>query len=114
MARDGARGDVAWLTDQGFCARSIWRRVPIAFAFDEFARAQGAEAVGHLAGAHRSVRGRPRRGARDTHPLGEADAKEVRGPVEQMLSVVLPGFEPTGDDAIRSRSPTSRLASSST
>ena len=23
-------------------------------------------------------------------------AKEVRGPVEQMLSVVLPGFEPTG------------------
>ena len=29
---------VAWLVEQGYSTKSIWRRVPIAFAFGEFAR----------------------------------------------------------------------------
>ncbi|HYV00843.1 MAG TPA: site-specific integrase, partial [Actinomycetota bacterium] len=87
---------VAWLVDQGFSTRSIWRRVPIALAFGEFARGRGADALGDLPAhieafvadrvAGHDARTGPRR------PM----AKEVRGPVEQMLSVVLPGFEPTG------------------
>lgn len=39
-------------------------------------------------------------------------AKEVRGPVEQLLSVAVPGFEPTGRRSIPSLAPTSSPASS--
>jgi site-specific recombinase XerD len=87
---------VAWLVAQGYSAKSIWRRVPIAFAFGEFAGARGAVGVGELAEhieafvADRVALHDTRTGSR--RPMG----KEVRGPVEQMLSVVLPGFEPTG------------------
>ena len=76
--------------------RSVWRRVPIAFAFGEFAGGRGASAVGDLP-AHVEAfvaDGVARHDARtgSTRPM----AKEVRGPVEQLLSVVLDGFEPTG------------------
>lgn len=87
---------VASLVGQGYSTKSIWRRVPIAFAFGEFARQRGARAVGDLpALVEAFVAGRvaahdARTGS--TRPM----AKEVRGPVEQMLSVVLSGFEPTG------------------
>jgi len=87
---------LAWLVDAGYSTRSVWRRVPIAFAFGEFARGRGAAAVAdlpaHVDGfvADRVARHAER--TRSSRPM----AKEVRGPVEQMLSVVLPGFEPTG------------------
>ena len=87
---------VAWLAGQGYSTRSIWRRVPIAFAFGEFARQRGARSAGDLpALVEAFVAGRvaahdARTGS--TRPM----AKEVRGPVEQMLLVVVPGFEPTG------------------
>ena len=32
---------VAWLVDQGYGTKSVWRRVPIGFAFGEFARSEG-------------------------------------------------------------------------
>ena len=87
---------VGWLHDRGFSARSIWRRVPIVFEFGEFARARGACVVGDLAEhveafvADRVARHDARTGS--TRPM----AKEVRGPVEQMLAVVLPGFVGAG------------------
>jgi len=87
---------LAWLVDQGYSTKSIWRRLPIAFAFGEFARERGASAVGDLPAhveafvADRVARHHARTGT--TRPM----AKEVRGPVEQLLSVVLSGFEPTG------------------
>ena len=87
---------VAWLVDQGYSTKSIWRRVPIAFAFGEFAGGRGASAVGDLPAhveafvADSVARHDARTGS--TRPM----AKEVRGPVEQLLSVVLDGFEPTG------------------
>src|SRR5215211_2713513 len=31
---------LVWLVDEGFSTKCIWRRVPIAFAFGEFARAR--------------------------------------------------------------------------
>jgi site-specific recombinase XerD len=87
---------VTWLAEQGYSTKSIWRRVPIVFAFGEFARARGAAGVGELpihiepfvadrVAAHY-------RRTNSTRPM----AKEVRGPVEQMLTVVVPSFEPSG------------------
>ena len=87
---------VAWLAGQGYSTKSIWRRVPIGFAFGEFARERGARAVGELP-AHVEAFVADRVAAHHSH-AGSARpmAKEVRGPVQQMLSVVLPGFEPAG------------------
>jgi integrase/recombinase XerD len=87
---------VDWLVERGYGTKSIWRRVPIAFAFGEFARERGAHRIGDLPAqvdafvADRVARHDARTGS--TRPM----AKEVRGPVEQMLSVVLDDFEPTG------------------
>ncbi len=87
---------LVWLVEHGYSSRSIWRRVPIVFAFGEFARARGAGAIGELPAhvdafvASRVARHEARTGS--TRPM----AKEIRGPVEQMLRVVLPGFEPSG------------------
>src|SRR4051794_1004086 len=87
---------VAWLVEQGYSTKSIWRRVPIAFAFGEFARERGAVAVTDLpVHVEAFVGDRVARHAKRTRSKRPM-AKEVRGPVEQMLSVVLPGFAGTG------------------
>ena len=87
---------LVWLVGQGYRPKTIWRRVPIAFAFGEFARGRGASTVDELPihiGAFVAERvARHHESMGSTRPM----AKEVRGPVEQMLSVVLPGFEPSG------------------
>lgn len=38
----------AGLSGRGYSVRSIWRRVPIAFAFGEFAHTRGARSVAAL------------------------------------------------------------------
>jgi integrase/recombinase XerD len=87
---------LGWLVEHGYSLKSIWRRVPIVFSFGEFAGARGASGIGELPAhveafvADRVARHEARTGS--TRPM----TKEVRGPVEQMLSVVLPGFEPSG------------------
>lgn len=87
---------VTWLAGQGYSTKSIWRRVPLVFAFGQFAQARGARELAQLpAYVEVFVEDRValhRRHTRSARPM----AKEVRGPVEQMLSVVLPGFEPAG------------------
>ncbi len=86
---------VAWLAGQGYGAKTIWRRVPIGFAFAEFARERGARAVADLPAhvdAFVAARVAAHHATYSTRPM----TKEVRGPVEQMLSVALPGFTPTG------------------
>ena len=87
---------VTWLAEHGYSAKTIWRRVPIVFAFGEFASDRGAACVGELSAhvdpfvADRVAVHHGR--TRSTRPM----AKEVRGPIEQMLLVVLPAFEPSG------------------
>jgi integrase/recombinase XerD len=87
---------LAWLVEHGYSTKSIWRRVPIVFAFGEFAARREAVSVAdlpvHLEGfvADRVAAHDARTGS--VRPM----AKEVRGPIEQMLSVVLPTFVPTG------------------
>lgn len=85
-----------WLVEEGYTPKTIWRRVPVGYAFGEFARERGAAVVADLPMhvdafvADRVARHAER--TRSDRPM----SKEVRGPVEQMLSVVLPGFERTG------------------
>jgi integrase/recombinase XerD len=87
---------LVWLVEHRYSRRCIWRRVPTAFAFGEFARARGASTLAELPGhVEAFVADRVARHdacTASTRPM----AKEVRGPVEQMLWVVLPGFEPSG------------------
>lgn len=87
---------VAWLAEHGYKDRCIWSRTPIVFAFGEFSASRGATTLEELSAlvdafVEFQVADHHRRTG-----SSRAMAKEVRGPVEQMLSVVLPGFEPTG------------------
>jgi integrase/recombinase XerD len=87
---------VAWLAEHGYSARSVFRRVPLMVTFGEFAREGGAQTVADLpAHVDRFVaewmEGRP-----GTRPGGQQIAREVRGPIEQMLVVAIPGFADSG------------------
>ena len=96
---DAIEGYVVWLTENGYCARSIPRRVPVLMHFAEFARDRGtctldgaAELVGPFVEhwvATRRRRGRTKNAKRHI----EAAA---RVPVEQMLTLAVPGFSPPG------------------
>ncbi|MEI8334615.1 MAG: site-specific integrase [Chloroflexota bacterium] len=108
---DGIRGSwiggeieryVGWLAEQGYRPRVVVGRVPLLAAFGEFARIRGARTVEELpahvdafvrvrVGEHR---GRGRREAANRRLA--TFAKEIRGPIEQMLEVVLPEFEGSG------------------
>ena len=87
---------VVWLVDHGYSTKSIWRRVPIAFRFGEFARERGAnvleELPAHVEGFVAGWVERHDARTGSTRPM----AKEVRGPVEQLLSVVFVDFTPSG------------------
>jgi integrase/recombinase XerD len=88
---------VGWLAENGYTTRSVLRRVPLVLAFGEFARARGASTVEDLPGhVEQFVAERVAR-CRGVRACGEIDTrrqvvKEVRGPVEQMLGLVVPGF----------------------
>jgi site-specific recombinase XerD len=97
-------GYVDWLAEHGYGTKTVWRRVPLLTAFGEFAHERGARSLIDLpaqveafvverVAQHRDARG----GVSPQRPM----AKEVRGPIEQMLSVVLPGFEPSGRPHLR-------------
>lgn len=87
---------VVWLAGHHYSDRCVWRRVPLVFAFGEFASARGAAIVGDLpAYVDAFVDDRVALHHKRTGS-SRSMAKEVRGPVEQMLTVVLPGYEPGG------------------
>lgn len=81
-----------WLAEQGYSTRTVLRRVPVLVAFGEFARLRGASVLADLpAHVDDFVAMRVASFRR-----GQAAAAEIRGGIEQMLAVVLPGFERTG------------------
>ena len=88
---------VAWLCEQGYRPITIWRRVPLLVAFGECAQARGAQTVEDLPThveafvAERVAKRQRRRGARQRDV-----AKDFRGPVEQMLRVVLAAYPGSG------------------
>lgn len=88
---------VTWLSEEGYQPKTIWRRVPLMVAFGEFAQAAGAITVEDLPFhveafvAERMAERQRRLGASDRDV-----AKEFRGPVEQMLRVVIADYEGGG------------------
>jgi integrase/recombinase XerD len=86
---------VTWLSERGYAARNVFCRVPILLQFGEYARARGATTVAELPMQvdafveHWLVRQDDRRLSRSVRP---ALRKEIRGPIEQFLRLVLPGF----------------------
>ena len=87
---------VVWLAEHGYAARSVLRRVPLLVAFGEFAWLRGARVVGELPAHVDAFVAERQRGARRRDATGPQLAKEIRGPVEQMLAVVVPGFVSSG------------------
>lgn len=86
---------VGWLAEQGYGVRTVWRRVPQLLGFAEFARLRGAQVVTDLPAhveAYVAHRVTGHRGERKNGSTAQQMAKEVRGPVEQMLRLVVPGF----------------------
>ena len=84
---------VVWLAEQGYSRASVRCRVPVLVAFGEFARAGGARSIGDLP-AH--VEAFVAERVPERAQLGAVAARErvknVRGPIEQMLRLVVPGF----------------------
>jgi len=90
---------VAQLAERGYSTRTILRRVPILARFGDFARARGAVAVGDLPAhvdAFVAEWVRRERPVRTGELFGPQVAKEVRGPIEDLLELVVPGFAGTG------------------
>lgn len=90
---------VVSLTERGYAARNFHARIPILRHFGEFARDHGATTLGQLP-AHVApfvetwLRDRERIRAQ---PEGRRRfANEVRGPIEQMLRLVVPSFTGSG------------------
>jgi len=88
-----------WLADEGYATRCVVSRVPLLVAFGEFARRRGAQGVGDLT-SHVDAFVYERlvtfRRAREHDATARNLAREVRGPIEQMLELVVPGFEGRG------------------
>ncbi|MGZ6669336.1 MAG: hypothetical protein ACXVH3_32115, partial [Solirubrobacteraceae bacterium] len=84
---------VAWLAEHGYAARCVHARVPLLIAFGEFAWARGARTVEELPGhVEPFVAGWVAERHRHRRDGARPSEKEVRGPVEQMLALVMPGF----------------------
>lgn len=85
---------VTWLAEKNYASRTITRRVPLLMNFLEFAKEQGADAHEHLPShidsfvQHWIVT----RGNQPPEGRRKIPDKEIRGPIEQMLTCVLPDF----------------------
>jgi site-specific recombinase XerD len=90
---------VVWLSEHDYRPRNVHSRVPVLVAFGEFARARGAETVTELPvhlDAFVAARVEERAWWRNGGVARPTLAKELRGPVQQMLRVVLPDYEGSG------------------
>jgi site-specific recombinase XerD len=86
---------VAWLLERSYAVRDVLHRVPILVHFGAYAQAQGAtgyaELPAHVEGFVDCWLHRPD-DRRAMGPPRPGLAREVRGPIEQMLRLVVPGF----------------------
>lgn len=86
---------VVWLAEQSYSSATMRCRVPVLFAFGEFARAGGARSIGDLSAhveAFVAERIPADRAAQPSPETARQCIKNVRGPIEQMLRLVVPGF----------------------
>ncbi len=90
---------VAWLAEHGYAARSVHSRVPVVVRFGAFAAGRGAHTIADLPAqiddfvddwlARKDHR-------RYVEPTRLGLRKEIRGPIDQFLRVVLPEFHGRG------------------
>jgi integrase/recombinase XerD len=90
---------VAWLASQGYRPRTVLHRVPLLLGFAQFAWGHGARTVEDLPA---QVEGfvadcvARREACWRGGPVKQEPSKEFRGPVEQMLELVVPGYQASG------------------
>jgi integrase/recombinase XerD len=87
---------VTWLDEREYAPRSVLHRVPVLVAFGEFAWAGGARTVGELPGQVEGFVAEWMTGRPVVRQGGRRIARQARGPIEQMLMVVIPGFVAKG------------------
>lgn len=98
---------VTWLAEQGYAPRNVFSRVPILRRFAQFAWSNGARSIQELPDFVEPF---------VSHWVTERDSgrslertrvyrNEIRGPVEQMLSLILPEFVGRGRPARRIAEP---------
>ena len=90
---------VTWLDDRGYGARNVFRRVPLLLHFGTYAQSKGAKTWADLP---QHIKGfvddwaREHGKNRRTERTRKSVANEVRGPIEQMVRLLLPDFALTG------------------
>ncbi len=90
---------VVWLTERGYAARTVCRRVPIVMRFGEFAHCRGASKLEDLPNhieAFVAAWVAERAQHKKTEQERKTVAKEARTPVRQMLRLVLESFAGNG------------------
>ena len=85
--------DVAWLEQEGYATRNVYRRVPLLCHFGQFAESNGAQTLTDAAAliedfARHWLSEHARPGA--SREARTKLAEEARNPVNQMLKLVLP------------------------
>lgn len=91
---DAIKQYVAWMTEREYRPSTVRSRVPLVFRFGEFARSQGAMSIDELPShVDAFVEARTRRRLRRQKSAAgrRLVIREVRGPVDQMLRLALPG-----------------------
>lgn len=86
---------VIWLTEMGYSPRNVWRRVPLLMHFGDFAQFKGCQSYNDLPAFVEPFteqwmieHGRNCK----TDAARSKVGNEARGPVQQMLALVLPGY----------------------
>jgi integrase/recombinase XerD len=85
---------VAWLAEEGYAARSIYRRVPLLMRFGKFAHDQGVSTLEELPKYIETFIAAELTGRKGnkTKQRQKDLVKEIRTPIEQMLCLVVIGF----------------------
>lgn len=90
---------VEWLAEQGYAARTVLRRTPLLMEFGEFARQHGVtrleELPGQVEGFTRHWLEKHGQGCKTDHAR-EKVKEEARNPVDQMLALVIAGYQDQG------------------
>jgi integrase/recombinase XerD len=90
---------VEWLTEQGYAARTVLRRTPLLMEFGEFAQQRGVTMLDELPGQVEAftLHWLEKHGQRCKTDQARVKVKEeARNPVDQMLALVIPGFQDQG------------------
>ena len=91
---------VEWLARQGYAARTVLRRTPLLMEFGEFARQRGVTTLEELPSQVEAFAlhwlEKHGQGCKTDQAVPAKVKEEARNPVDQMLALVIPGFQDQG------------------